>query len=1429
MNITIKNYYTMKTILTIIVAFCLLGPVVAQDEGPSTNFGKLEYGKEYTKTMDTRVEWSCHMYRGYTLINCSRCYFELDQISDVLISSCHSEFSNGNGSSMVLYRINENSHTKIEDIGDMMSSFRDEIIDLGWNVCEDVNMAEIAETLGPGKYYVDVGGYDSNGVVHTTIISRRNETEKIDGMQNPIDLGCINDALRFNDAKDTRNYKNSYSFSTNDNAGDIVYRFNVRENMDVSMFFYNANYSYPMQNTYMDLLDGQKQLITRARYSNEVQMPDGYIYQSVIISRALSPGTYYLICSTPNTWERELATIIENKNATSSTLPTINPTFSTEQNYIYTWTMTNEEGTSFIETIKYFDGLGYPMQTVQKGITPNRADLVALQEYDNFGRESNTWLPGVFAGNNGVFVANPKQQIIQTYGNDINPHSRTDYGVSPLNRIEQQYGPGQEWQNNRKAIKTEYSTNKNTTELRCVRYSVDGSGISTTLKANSYYTINQLFVTKITDEDGNLSYEFKDKQGLVLLTRQKNGMDYYDTYYVYDDFGNLCYVLPPMTNLTITPENGDNNDALKKFAYIYKYDERKRCIWKKLPGCEPIYMIYDKADRLIFSQDGEQRLKNQWLFSIPDVFGRVVLTGTCKNNLDYSTNPLQSTVVKAEYSNTAGMTYQGYNIFGVTLTTPRLLIVNYYDNYDFISKVDYVELNYVTQTGFNTQYTPSAKGLITGTIDAEVSNYGAYLCNYKAYYYDYCGRLIQTQAKYIDYDYSEYTAYNFTGQLVEKKTELKNFIMEDYPRHEHYKYDYDHAGRLLKTSHKMNNGVFVVLTDNTYDELGRLKTAMPNNRQDLKLTYDYNIRSWLTKISGQKFLEKLYYNTPFQEGTARWNGNISSMETSGGTSAEWGMGYNYFYDNLSRLTDTQSFFTDSGGGVSFGDDYFCSGGYGTHYNYDKNGNMNYLFRLEDLNLENISIGYNGNQIKNITTNWITEYPDEHPCHSDNFTDYSQGVGDYVYDRNGAMTEDPYKGAKYSYNTLGMLTQVDVSAILGTINYVYSSTGEKMSASYQWNSGRSLNPIENTNRTGAGYSTPNSSKDRLYIGNKIYENGRLKQILFDNGYCDASGNYYFYLRDHLGNNCVVAKSNGQVVQSSYYFPYGKVNNNESGGQSAQPYKFGGKEEELMFGLGLYDFHARQMDQAVPRFMSIDPKAEKYYSISPYAYCANNPIRFIDKDGKDLFDYRGDYMTPDYPGMIYVRSFFGQDMPLSQFSSSSLNAGPDGNVDGAVSKIATYYARQMGYNDVTIGVKEHYKKYYWEALAFTDQYGIFLNKKGGQISPLLDYIDNMKSTIFHEYDHWTNKHYKERNFDEEQPIEHAKVYLRQIQDKSFINTTEEYKLGTFGSFKKYLENSKPNERMLEKYMREINNAISPYNYRMSPDRTYFPDLKINVGKY
>ena len=285
--------------------------------------------------------------------------------------------------------------------------------------------------------------------------------------------------------------------------------------------------------------------------------------------------------------------------------------------YVLTRTMLNDIGNSYLDNITYYDGLGRPFQTVQKAVQAGNAvnkNLATLQEYDAVGRETNGWLPIPVTSSVYLAPASFKSGAPGKYGNDSRPYSQSVYEASPLNRVLQQYGPGAAWYSAGRAVKTEYLTNTGVAPLNCRYYSVTGSYVLSGGTAS--YASGQLSVVKTTDEDLNVSYTFTDKMGHVVLTRQMKGSETHDTYYVYDDKGNLCFVLQPMYQ---------SSANLDQYAFQHKYDGRNRCIWKKLPGAGYVEMMYDNADRLVFSQDGNQRAltSGNWTYYKYDSLNRL--------------------------------------------------------------------------------------------------------------------------------------------------------------------------------------------------------------------------------------------------------------------------------------------------------------------------------------------------------------------------------------------------------------------------------------------------------------------------------------------------------------------------------------------------------------------------------------------------------------------------------------------------------------------------------------------------------------------------------------------------------------------------------------------------------------------------------------
>ena len=150
--------------------------------------------------------------------------------------------------------------------------------------------------------------------------------------------------------------------------------------------------------------------------------------------------------------------------------------------------------------------------------------------------------------------------------------------------------------------------------------------------------------------------------------------------------------------------------------------------------------------------------------------------------------------------------------------------------------------------------------------------------------------------------------------------------------------------------------------------------------------------------------------------------------------------------------------------------------------------------------------------------------------------------------------------------------------------------------------------------------------RDYCGNYIYRNGTLERILTPTGYIEGD-TLYHYIKDYQGNVRCVVRHDGTLVESNEYYPYGGL---FSATASAQPCKYGSKELDRTNGLDLYDSEARWYDPLLGRTTTMDPLAEKYYSLSPYLWCAGNPLKFVDPSGEKIEisedssdDFRNDY--------------------------------------------------------------------------------------------------------------------------------------------------------------------------------------------------------------
>ena len=250
-------------------------------------------------------------------------------------------------------------------------------------------------------------------------------------------------------------------------------------------------------------------------------------------------------------------------------------------------------------------------------------------------------------GEQSTFYGSTYKAEQPAYTNEKFFYSHTVFEASPLNRVEKTFAPGNSWAGSEgtaseMGIKMQYLVNDEHDQVRIWTIGFnplsdnranDQINIPTT---NAVYAKGTLYKNQTTDERGNAVLEYKDLEGRVVLKKVQIGtvtaIKPYDnwlcTYYVYDDLGQLRFVIPPravavMSNWELTPT------ITNELCFRYEYDERQRMVAKKVPGAGWVYMVYDKRDRLVFTQDVNMYAKSskQWLYTLYDDLNRPVQTG----------------------------------------------------------------------------------------------------------------------------------------------------------------------------------------------------------------------------------------------------------------------------------------------------------------------------------------------------------------------------------------------------------------------------------------------------------------------------------------------------------------------------------------------------------------------------------------------------------------------------------------------------------------------------------------------------------------------------------------------------------------------------------------------------------------------------------
>ena len=849
-------------------------------------------------------------------------------------------------------------------------------------------------------------------------------------------------------------------------------------------------------------------------------------------------------------------------------------------------------------SIQYLDGLGRPSQTVLVNQGGDYNDIVSKVEYNYLNKVAKEWLP-IVGGINGAFVSdNNYNQNANTFYGDNRPFSETKYmeyrdGVASTN------APGEKWKN--KAVYNSYNAISD-----CRKFSVDNNG---NLIANGYFPNNTVIAYSSTDEDNKKVIEVHDREGRTILRRAiADNNQYADTYFVYDIYGDLRYMISPKAS-ALLPINGScDSHILNSLCFYYEYDAKHRVTLKRIPGSEPVYYVYDKLSRPIFSQDGVQRASSKWSVLKYDpqkriaVEGIASIPGATRESLQATWG--DSTIIAIPQTtgniNEIALMYST-NCGPSGFSAQRAY---FYDNYSHWGNYPIpTDANYTVNTSL------SAKGLLTGT--AVYDNSGN--CIVEAIYYDDRGcEVLRCERDYYANVSSATTfnKYSFRGLLLATKSVASQLIEGSVTASHNVEWDYTYDGgdRVTLTKMRIDGGSWKEMMSNQYDEIGRLSSqrmgSFISSGGSNAITYGYNIHGNISSITSPWYSQRLYYGeNPFNPSQIYYNGNLcastSSVVNTSSDFFESELTFSYEYDKLNQLRSA----IEDHAGTDIGE----------YFDYDLNGNIVNLERMFDgYYVQRAAISYDGNQIVSINDASEEESTGLAPRFPSGV--YSDVV---AYDANGNVTRDDTRAiSSVTYHPyLNLPKQVNF-ADGSYLQWDYRPDGKKVKSTSSEKYIRVTVTVNSRGDTIVRERTMYNTDMRKYIG--AFEiSGNTWRVYHDAGHTDLNATsgaltHRYYVRDYLGSTRAVIDEEGNVLQSTAYYPSGvPLTPNSLTPQTIKLHT--GKDFFDLQGAGWYDNQARYYDCLIPTFKSIDPLAEKYPWLSPYNHCANNPMRFVDKDG------------------------------------------------------------------------------------------------------------------------------------------------------------------------------------------------------------------------
>ncbi|MDE6753512.1 MAG: hypothetical protein K2J82_02755 [Muribaculaceae bacterium] len=836
----------------------------------------------------------------------------------------------------------------------------------------------------------------------------------------------------------------------------------------------------------------------------------------------------------------------------------------------------NSSSSASSKVTKHYDGLGREWGIFTE--LPESRCLASATGYDAMGRAASVWSPVTVSA--AATLADVQSAARNLYS-ETYPYSSTLYEESPRGVRTGEIRAGDKAHSTGSRQTIERYVN-DASAYSCIRYKADSDGVS----RMGLWQTGTLLVERSKDEEGHWIETYTDFRNLTLC-RKEDGAS---TYFVYDDYGQLRYILPPGVSGTCKR----TDSVMSDLAYWYDYDSRGRMTLKKLPGVSAASMVYDPSDRLV-GEHSAHHPTGYWRLYGYDSCGRQVVT------VDFSMTDEQvsayasqcHTSVLQSGGSFAGYTMPGAPSYGKTITA------NYYDNYDFLT------VNSLS-SAFNWSATGAAfsfanpgtvsDGLLTGVYTGK---------GYESYYYNRDGQLMESYGTGFNNLRTNYT-YTYRGDPARKWWTLTDGSVRSL------EWSYDSSGRLTGMKSSMNGSTGTSSQVNlSYNEMGRICEEKYTKGSKV-MGYDSQGRIVQQYVPSYSLPLSTYALPPVIDPVlppSRWGeillydgaGRLTKKITKSNT-------YNYTYDSRGRLTGA--------GTRKDANDFSVT------YSYDTRSNITSLKRNGVVDragtseffgvLDNLTMNYTGNRLTSFRA--TTE-----ALPFEGMTGIGK-EGSYTlsYDSGGRLTADPSRG----------ITSIQYDND-GRPIFIRMSDGHEQSMEWDGFGNHISTRYTEVSATGRPYDR----LTRTYTGDgRVLDNWTEAYARFPGGYMKG-GEYFRYVTDYQGNNVAVLNSEGMVEQQTDYYPYGEPWREPSG----QPWLYGGNERLRMYGVNEYDFNARRYNSALGSFTTWDPLCEKYPWLSTYSYCGGDPINAIDKNGKLIIFINGmhfgDGGRSDYWGSFF----------------------------------------------------------------------------------------------------------------------------------------------------------------------------------------------------